>query len=58
MMIKHIVQNLIKTRRPITVVNRRKKKQLCLDCNGAVATPAFTSNDPTCFAGFDMGNKL
>lgn len=51
-------------RRPITQPSiaeggreREEKKQVCLDCNGAVASPAFTSNDPTCFAGFDMAKQ-
>lgn len=58
MLIKHIVQNLIKHTASDHSRQPEEKKQLCLDCNGAVASPAFTSNDPTCFAGFDMGNKL
>lgn len=46
-------------RRPIKALNHRAggKKQVCLDCNGAVASPAFTSNDPACFASFDLAKQ-
>lgn len=36
-----LVLHLIIQRRPIKAFSQKEKKQLCLDCNGAVASPAL-----------------